>query len=118
MPLIILVVHFFNRAAKSKQRDDIRDNHHGVKAVCHVPYKIYLRQRAKQNAHSNQDGINLDCFRAEQILHIRLAEEIPAKNCTEREEEHTDRDKDVAALAVKRRECILAQFRAGLAAWD
>ena len=118
MVFIVIVVNLFDRPAKGKQGDDIRDNHHGVKAVRHVPYKVNLCQRAEQYTCRNKHRVDLNCLRAEQVLHIRLAEEIPAKDRTESEEEHTDCDKDISSLAVQRGERILAQLRAGLSAGD
>ena len=100
-------MNLLDRPAERKQGDDVRDNHHGVETVRHVPYKVYLRQRAEQYAHGNKNGIDLNRLHAEQVLNIRLTEEIPPEDGTEGEEEHTDCDEDIPALTVQRRESIL-----------
>ena len=40
--LIVIVVHLLDHAAQGEQCQDIRQYHHRVEAVCHVPYKVNL----------------------------------------------------------------------------
>ena len=42
--MIVIVVHLLDHAAQGEQRQDIRQYHHRVEAVCHVPYKVNLRK--------------------------------------------------------------------------
>ena len=71
-------MYFLDRSAKEYQTDKVRDHHHRVEAVRHVPYKVNLCKRAQDYANSYKNRINFYCFWPEQILYVRLAEEIPA----------------------------------------
>lgn len=49
-----------------------------LEEISQLPYQVYLQGGAYDDKGYNDDGVNLDCFLTEQILHVNLSEEMPA----------------------------------------
>ena len=40
--LIVIIMYHLNCLMQEKKSNDVRDNHHTVEAVCHIPYEACL----------------------------------------------------------------------------
>ena len=92
-------MHFLNHAAQREQAEYIRDDHHGIEAVGHIPYKVNLSKRTEYDAGRHEQRIHFHGFGAKQVFDVRLAEEIPSHDRRECKEEHAHCDEDIPSLA-------------------
>ena len=90
-----------------KQSNDVRDDHELIEHIRKLPDEVIGQAGAEEDEHQREHRIDLDRLFAEEIFHIDLAEEVPAEDRGEREEQQADRDEeraDALAEAVRERE--------------
>ena len=89
-----------NKAGESEQRNGVGDDHEVVEHVAQLPDEVVGHHRAEEDEHEREDGVDHGALLAEEVGNVDLAEEVPAQDRGEREEEQAHRDEHVArALA-------------------
>ena len=105
----LLLCSLGNDLAQSQQSDGVGQNHQVVEEVGQFPNQVILQQSAQEDESDgnyrvdNGSGLVL----LAQVFHIDLAEEVPAQNGGECEEQQADCNEDVTeASAENRTNCI------------
>ena len=106
---ILVMCNTADDTGECQQCQQVREDHQCVEQVREVPDQIHFQRRTKDDKRNNQQCIDLGGFLAEERLEINFAKEIPADDGGESEEQHADRDENVAEVAECAAECSLCQ---------
>ncbi len=94
-----------NDAAECEECESVGENHQVVECVGKLPYEVVGDQRAQEDEYKGDNGVDngavLGIFLAEEVLNVDLAEEVPAKNGGECEEEKADCNEDGAEVLAE-----------------
>ena len=85
-----------HQAAEGQQADQVGQYHQAVEHIGQTPDQIHFQGGTYHDKDHHDHGVQFGGPLAEQGLHIDLAEEIPADDGGEGEEQHTDGHKGVA----------------------
>ena len=85
-----------NKAGESKQRNGVGDDHEVIEHVAQLPDEVVGHHRAEEDEHEREDGVDHGALLAEEVGDVDLAEEVPAQDRGEGEEEQADSDEHVA----------------------
>ena len=85
-----------NKAGESEQRNGVGDDHEVVEHVAQLPDEVVGHHRAEEDEHEREDGVDHGALLAEEVGDVDLAEEVPAQDRGEGEEEQADGDEHVA----------------------
>ena len=94
-----------NYAATGYQRNNVGQNHKLIEHIAQFPHEVAGGQRAEEDEHQRDDGIDdaaqLAVLAAEQIVGVDLAEQVPAEDGGEGEEQQADGHKLGAQAGTK-----------------
>ena len=85
-----------NKAGESEQRNGVGDDHEVIEHVAQLPDEVVGHHRAEEDEHEREDGVDHGALLAEEVGDVDLAEEVPAQDRGEGEEEQADGDEHVA----------------------
>ena len=78
--------------AEADEGDKVREDHYAVEEVGKLPDQIKFERGAEDDEGHDRDTVGRKRLIAKEELHVLLAEEVPADDRREGEEEHTYRD--------------------------
>ena len=87
--------------SQSKQGQGVGNDHQVIEHVGQLPHQVVGHQSAQEDEHQTQHGVDNSGFFAEEIHHVDLAEQVPAQDGGESEEEQADRDEHSAGALPK-----------------
>ena len=105
-----------DHAGEGEQGEKVGQDHEAVEHIGDVPHEVHLEAGAEHDEAEGDNGVELHELGAEQGLHVHFAEEVPADDGGEGEEEQADSDEQVAELAEHGAEGALGEGGAGQAA--
>ena len=90
-----------DQSRQGKEGDGVGDDHEVIEHIAQLPHEVAGGQRAEEDEHQRDDGVDDRGPLTEEISHVDLAEEVPAKDGGESEEEQADRDEHRARALAK-----------------
>lgn len=79
-----------HHAGEGEEGQGVGDDHQVVEHVGQLPHQIVGHQGAQEDEHQPQNGVNLGGLFAEEIYYVDFAEQVPAQNGGEGEEEQAN----------------------------
>ena len=85
--LPVLPADFDDQARQGQHCNQVGDHHQSVEEVGEIPYQLHLLQRTEQHTEYNANAVNGQGLLTKQGLEVDLAEEVPANDGGESEEQ-------------------------------